>query len=442
MPRDDDLTDLDISEALVGDVAPAQLDGYRFAQSILPAFGLIKALFSQNRLDTCLKLMVLHELSRAGGRRTIEQLRALARFLDPDRVDGLVRSLAAGGWLELRAVDHTYTLSVVGLQLLGLLHAADLGSVTPGNALARAAQNARFGAELDGAGSSVGYLLDQLQVLVEKEVDEARVVLRSARPHRLIAWSRAQHARQLETIRGVLGSLEERLEHSTRELTRVVRLHRVMQDLIGMHASIQDRLREWNLERLHTSEAGYSVAQLVEAVLGSEDELVACVREGLVQLPLRAPALSTDELRTRFHGARRRAAGVPDDWSYEAPVEAPLGAWSPAAADPAAALRAHLAAVLVDATPLEPGEWLPQQDTAFAPACWRLSVLSQLEARGPVFGLDRARQARVHQPATPRPNGVSAEALVDALTEAGAVTELPLGHVASVRIGLEGHHDG
>lgn len=70
---------------------------------ILPAFRLVRSLFSQNELDTCLKLILLHEVLRAGGRSTLERIRSLTRFLDPDRVDGLVRSLREGGWLELRS---------------------------------------------------------------------------------------------------------------------------------------------------------------------------------------------------------------------------------------------------------------------------------------------------------------------------------------------------
>ena len=58
----------EISEALVGDVDAERLDGFRFAQQILPIFSLVRALFSQNEVDTCLKVMVLHELTRVGGR--------------------------------------------------------------------------------------------------------------------------------------------------------------------------------------------------------------------------------------------------------------------------------------------------------------------------------------------------------------------------------------
>lgn len=127
----------DIAQALVGDVDPDRLEGYRFAVGILPVFKLIRALFSQNELDTCLKLMLLHELSSGGGRWSLERIRAGARFLDPSRIDALVRSLRDGDWLELRASDNTYVPSLVGVNLLSLLAAADLANLSPQNALAR-----------------------------------------------------------------------------------------------------------------------------------------------------------------------------------------------------------------------------------------------------------------------------------------------------------------
>src|SRR5947207_8607762 len=108
-------------------------------------------LSSQNEVDTCLKLMVLHELTRVGGRWSLERIRSHTRFLDPSRVEALVRSLKGGGCLDLREMDHTYALSPHGVHLLSVLHAADFGNLGPANALARAAQNAAFGATLDGS---------------------------------------------------------------------------------------------------------------------------------------------------------------------------------------------------------------------------------------------------------------------------------------------------
>jgi hypothetical protein len=66
----------DISEALVRDVDPERLEGFRFAQRILPVFRLVRALFSQNEVDTCLKLILLHELTRTAGRWSLERISA------------------------------------------------------------------------------------------------------------------------------------------------------------------------------------------------------------------------------------------------------------------------------------------------------------------------------------------------------------------------------
>lgn len=68
-----------------------------------------------------------------------------------------------------------YSLSSHGIHLLSLLHAADFGSLAPANALARAAQNAAFEATLEGSGASAAsYLLEQLLVLLDDQVDQAR----------------------------------------------------------------------------------------------------------------------------------------------------------------------------------------------------------------------------------------------------------------------------
>ena len=104
----------DLREALSPQAEPEQLDAFHFARGILPAFELVRALFSQSPVDTCSKLMLLFELSPAGGRSTIERIHSLAPYFDRDRVDALVRSLKDGGWFELRAIDHSYALSALG----------------------------------------------------------------------------------------------------------------------------------------------------------------------------------------------------------------------------------------------------------------------------------------------------------------------------------------
>lgn len=388
-----------VAQTLVGDLAPERLDAFVFARGILPAFRLIKSLFSQNELDTCLKLMLLHELSRAGGRRTMEQIRTTAPFLDPARVDGLVRSLKDGAWLSLRASDQTYAPTSEGINLLAVLSGADLGGVDPSNVLARAAQTAEFNARLSGAGNAVGLLLDQLRVLLGDQVDEAQDVLRVGRPYRMIAWAGRHHGRQLQTVRGVLDQLEGHLDEASQEFQRVVRLHEAMQELVRMHTSIHTRLRDWNLERLHTSDAGYAVPQLAEAVLAADDSaLEEVVRRQLVQVPVTAPDLGFEELRQRFHGARRRARPPEKPFEYVAPEVADAGDWQPAEEDHAALLRARLADLLSTRSVLLPGDWL--EGEAFAPDAFELATLARLEGLGEhgTVGLGDGRSAKVTTP--------------------------------------------
>ncbi len=409
-----------LSQALVGDVDPERLEAFRFAAGILPVFELIRALFSQNELDTCLKLMVLHELSRAGGRSTMERIRAMAAFLDPGRVDGLVRSLKDGGWLELRGADNTYVPSLVGVNLLSLLAAADLGNLSPQNALARAAQNAEFGARLDGSRSPISLLLAQLHVLIEDRVEEARRVLQVGRPARMIQWAQGQHAAQIDTIRGVLHALSDRLDAASREVSSVVRLHEVMAELVRMHTSIHARLRDWNLERLYSSESGYSLSQLAEAVMGTEEAaLEGILWRGVLQSPPLPLSLSTDELRARFHGARRRMVGAVEAFIYVPPAEVIAEPRVAAELDPAALLRARLGRLFEGRdAPLEIEDWLTE--SSFGEAAWQLLLLCRLEAEGPTFALPDGRRVVVRVP-DHLARGVPAGTLLDWLTEQGAL---------------------
>lgn len=389
----DDIS-VDVGEVLVSDVDPDKLEAFGFARGILPVFKLVRSLFSLDELDTCLKLMVLYELSRAGGRRfNLESIRRHVGFLEPSRTDGLVRSLYAGGWLRLRASDNAYGMTEEGLHLLGVLHAADMGSLNPANALARAAQNAAFGATLDGADGAAAYLLDQLLVLLENQVEEARHVLSMGRPYRLIAWSRGEHARQLEIIRGVLGALQEKMEAASREFSRIVRIHESMQEIVRAHGSIHSRLREWNLDRLHTSEAGYSISQLVEALLGADDRtLEAAVDEGIIQAPLLPPSLTTDEVCMRFHAARRTGAKENTTFVYEPPTMPAFEPWTAVELDPASSLRQRIAerfAHREEGAELVLEDWLEAND--LPEAAYEIATLCRLCNQGSTFHLDDGR---------------------------------------------------
>lgn len=415
-----------VAQALAGDVDPERIEGYRFATGILPVFALIRSLFSQSEFDTCLKLMLLFELSRSPGRASLAQVRSLANYLDPARVDSMVSSLKDGGWLELRAVDNTYVPSLVGVNLLSLLAAADVGNLSPQNALARVAQNAEFGAKLDGARTSISLLLDQLHVLIDDRVEEAKTVLRVGRPARMISWSRGEHAAQVDTIRRVLGTLSERLDAASRWFGALVRLHTAIEALIGVHQSIHERLREWNLDRLHSSDAGYSVAQLAEAVMGSDERsLERAINEGIVQSPPLTLSLSTDEVRARFHGARRRLQGQDKAFVYVEPPVAAVETWTKSDVDPASALRARLSALFaphVHALELE--EWI--NAPTVGTGAWELALLSRLEATPDGIVLADSRRVDVDVAAPPS-TGAPAGALVAAWREQSAVRDIGVG---------------
>lgn len=427
-----------VAEALISDVEPERLDAFTFALGILPAFRLVRSLFSQNEADTCLKLMLLYELSRAAGRHSLERIRRLVGYLDPERVDALVRSLYQGEWLELRASDSTYALRPEGLNLLGVLHGANLGGLTPDNALARAAQNAEFSATLLGAqGRSTSFLLEQLLVLLEGQVESARAALQHGRAYQMIEWSRRQHGLQLDIIRRVLARLQDVLPESSSEFGRVVRLHEAMQEIIRLHTGLNTRLREWNLERLHSSEAGYSIAALTEALLGTPDAvLLGAVESRALSIPAQPPGLTTEELRARFHGARRRLPQQEDPFDYvppPAPAAQPL-----AVADrgPSAELRARLTELLTGRGPSDPPleleDWLAAP--AFPAAVFELATLAQLEGM-PVLPipLDDGRCAEVRL-ITDLATDVPPGELLAHLTEQGALRRLPAGHFARVWI--------
>lgn len=435
----------EVSQALTSDVDPARLDGFEFAQRILPAYRLVRTLFSQSELDTCLKLMLLHELTRVGERCSLERIRTLVRFLHADRVDGLVRSLREG-WLDLRESDRTYAVAPAGVHLLSVLHAADVGSLSPANALSRAAQNAAFGVTLDGAREgAASFLLDQLAVLLDGEVDQARTVLQQGRPHRLIDWSRRDHRRQLDTIRSVLRALAEQLDEGSGAFARVVRLHEAMQEIVRLHTGIQERLRAWNLDRLYTAEAGYSVPELLEAVLGADDaKLESAARDRLVMEPALPPTLAFAEIAERTHGARRKLPTQPDDWRYAPPPESAATSLQAAELDPAAALRAHLtqalAGFLASDEPVEIETW--RLGDTFTGTSWELALFARLHAGATTLRLDDGRVVRIEQVA-PIPEGVPADQLLSWMSEQGALRPLPEGWFARVRLRiLEDQADG
>jgi hypothetical protein len=427
-----------VADELAAGVPPSNLEAFGFAERILPVFRLIRALFSSGEVDTCLKLMLLFELSRAEGRANIERIRALNRYLAPERVDALVSSLKMGGWLQLRAADHTYALAPVGLHLLGLLYAADFGNLSPANALARAAQNAEFGSTLSGAEGAEAYLLDQLLVLLQNQVDEAQILLQTGSPARMIAWSRREHRQQLETIRQVIAALYERLDDASHEFARVVRLHEAMQDIVRMHGSLHARLRDWNLERLFATETGYSLVELAEAARGVEDAwLEEAWAVGIVSAPMLGPSLGTDEIRARFEGARRRLPTQREVYQYAPPTEGEVISDEAAELDAANELRARLTQALAARAGEDPAieldVWL--RDRPFGLATFDLATLARLCVDDQPLRLDDGRLAGIGL-ATKTSRGIPPAELLTYLERRGCVRRLPGGWFARIRVGI------
>lgn len=393
----------ELSDALAGGGSPEHLPAWPFARGVVPAIRLMRALVSTaSEVDSLLKLMLLFELARTPGRWAIEHIRAAAQFIDADRVDSLVRTLLDGGWLELRGADRTYRMSDTGLHLLQMLQVADFAGLALTNVVHRAALAAEFAARgQDGTDATV-WLLEQLLVQLDDAVDEASRILRQGRAWELIAWSHRQHRQQLDTIRHVLGFLQERIDASAPQFMRIDRLHRAMQGIVKQHTGIHTRLRDWNLDRLYTSDAGYAVPELAEALLGAgTDDLALLLTSGVVQARVLPPDLTVAELKARLHGARRRLTAQDAEWRYEPPAEPDPEPFEAALIDPAAALRTRLTSLLADRhstePPLEVDDWLTPG--TMPEGAWDLALLSLLEASGNPLELDDGQRATVSQSA-------------------------------------------
>jgi hypothetical protein len=437
----------ELSDALAGGGSPEHLPAWQFARGVVPAIPLLRALTSTaSEVDTLLKLMLLFELARTPGRWPIERIRYAAPFLDAERVDSFARTLQDGGWLELRASDRSYRLSDTGLHVLQMLQVADFAGLAASNTVQRAALAAEFAARTQEGTDATAWLLDQLLVQLEDAVDEAMRILRQGRAWELIAWSRKEHGRQLDTIRQVLGFLQERVDASSREFLRIDRLHRAMAAIVRQHTGIHTRLRDWNLERLYTSEAGYAVPELAEAVLGAAaPELLAALAQGIVQERVLPPDLTVQELRARLHGARRRLGTGEDAFRYAQPPEIEVLPYEAAAIDAAAALRARLTQRLATRGPADPPlevrEWLTPG--SMAAGAWDMALLSRLQFAGDPLALDDGRQATVQQPVV-RSEEVPLDHALEALGERGVLQRTDDGWFARVTLELEGteKHDG
>ena len=375
----------DLTEALASGVRPENVDGLDEALAILPIFGLCRSLFSTSPTDSALKLVILFALCDADGRYGRERIRTLVPGIAPDRLDALVTSLYGGGWLELRASDNTYRTAPLGFYLLAVLRAGNFASQSPANLLVRAVETLAFGDRVDDGGSTTPRLLGMLLGELETQAERARDVLRRGRPRELMRFSRSEVKRQVEHVVQVIAAIEERLDEASAEFSRVVRIHEAMQVILRAHQGLADRLAEWNLRKLETTDAGYSLSALCDAVMGASDaELERAIEVGALVLPAPVRCISTDEVMSRHVTARRTGRVKQEPFVYEPPPEPEPERWAPEQVDPVARLRAILMRVASDLGTGESvslGRWLPEIALDFADAVFQLSLLAHLQGR-------------------------------------------------------------
>ena len=378
-----DLSDL---HAVLGDnVSPERLPDWGRATSVLPIFPLCRSLFSQSPADTALKLVLLLTLSKAEGRFTKERIRTLLPHLDSEKLDRLVDSLYNGGWLQLRATDNTYRLVPVAFFLLNLLVASDFAGQTPANLLVRAVETVAFGDRIDA--DSTGHLLAMLLAELETQAEHARSILADGTPRQLIRFSRLEVRSQLVHVGQVLSAIEERTDASSEHFGHLVRLHESIQEILRAHEGLGRRLAEWNLKRLETSDAGYSLAALSDAILGSSDEdMLDLIRNRAIVPTPPAVGLVTRRLLTRHRTTRPSLAKEREAFEYVPPPEPEVGQMSLSDIDPVQRVRDRLAAALESGQDLTEALLADVED--FADAIYQLTLLARIEGRSTADGLE------------------------------------------------------
>lgn len=375
----------DVHAAIGDDIAPERLPDWDRAVSVLPVFSPCRALFSTSPADTALKLVVLLALSKAEGRFSKARIRALVPHLDPDKLDRLVDSLYGGGWLQLRATDDTYRLVPVAFFLLNLLVASDFAGQSPANLLVRAVETVAFGDRIDR--ESTGHLLAMLLAELETQAEHAREILARGTPRQLIRFSRQEVRAQLAHVGQVLSAIEERTAASSEHFGRLVRLHEAIQQILRAHEGLGRRLAEWSLKRLETSEAGYSLTALSDAVLGSTDEdMLALLRQRAVVPTPPAVGLVTRRLLTRHRTTRPSLAQERAAFEYTPPPEPEVGEVTLAEVDPVQRVRERLLAALERDGDLT--EALLEDSRDFADAVYQLSLLARLEGHDTGEGIE------------------------------------------------------
>ncbi len=433
MPAETPTTHDELLNALAPGLLPEQLAEWPRIRNVLPVFDLAHSLFYNSAADTALKLIVLLNLARVEGRFGRERIRSLVPALDPTKLDAIITALYRGGWLELRALDNTYRLKPLGLYLLSVLLAADFGSQNPANLLIRAVETIAYGDRIDDSGSTTGQLLAMLLAELETQAATAREIIGHGTPRQLIRFSREEVRQQVRHVVQVLAAIEERMDESSEHFARLVRIHASLQDILRAHEGLARRLAEWNLKRLETSDAGYSLAALSDAVMGaSDEELLALLGSGCLRPNAPARHLSTERLLTRHRSARPSMAKERERFVYQAPLEPELDALALAEVDPVTRLAELLAAALAqaDGAPVDLTNLLAERAEDFADAVYLLNLLARIRGRelGPDLELAPGLRARITGTAVESAalEGLDAAQALQKLIALGAL--VPTGH--------------
>lgn len=426
------IPDLDqdkLLDALASDVLPEQLPDWDRAITVLPVFGLCRSLFSSSPADTTLKLVVLLSLAKAEGRFSRERVRTLVPHLATDKLDLLLTSLYQGGWLHLRASDHTYRMPPLAFFLLNLLVASDFAGQTPANMLVRAVETVAFGDRIDQ--ESTGHLLAVLLAELETQAEHARRVLAEGTARQLIRFSRQEVRDQILHVSQVITAIEARTDASSDHFARLVRIHEALQHILRAHEGLGRRLAEWNLKRLETSEGGYSLAALGDAILGASDiEMRAMVAARAIHPPAPAVGLVTRHLLTRYRTTRPSLNKEREAFVYERPPEPEVGEVALTEVDPVERVRERLGRALEEGRSLSAALFEDADD--FHDAVHQLTLLARLEGRTHDDGLELAPGLRIRLDAP----------TVDADTLRGLSTAQALDRLVEIGVLYDAHANG
>ncbi len=373
-----DLDQDELLEALASGILPEQLPDWDRATTVLPVFKLCSSLFSTSPADTALKVVLLLSLAKAEGRFSRERVRTLFPHLDADKTDRLLTSLYKGGWLQLRASDNTYRIPPLGFFLLNLLVASDFAGQTPANMLVRAVETVAFGDRIDR--ESTGHLLAVLLAELETQAEHARRVLAEGTPRQLIRFSRQEVREQILHVSQVISAIEERTEASSDHFASLVRIHEALQAILRAHEGLGRRLAEWNLKRLETSEGGYSLAALGDAILGADErEMSSLLTKGIVRLPAPAVCVVTRRLLTRHRTTRPALRREREAFEYNAPPEPEVSEVALVEVDPVQRVRERVLAAIEEGRSVT--EALLEDVEDFNDAVYQLTLLARFEGR-------------------------------------------------------------